>query len=33
MINMAVAFIIGAVLGILACYAWQKGFYKDVGGK
>jgi hypothetical protein len=31
--NAVIAFILGATLGILACYAWMKGFYKDVGGK
>lgn len=28
-----VGFIVGFVIGVLACYAWQKGFYKEVGGK
>jgi ABC-type lipoprotein release transport system permease subunit len=23
--------LIGLVIGILACYAWQKGFIKEVG--
>ena len=28
-----IGFVLGGVIGILACYAWQKGFYKEVGGK
>ena len=33
MIDAIMGFSLGAVIGILACYAWMKGFYKDVGGK
>jgi len=31
--NGIIGFIIGGVIGVLACYAWMKGFYKDIGGK
>lgn len=31
--NGLIGFVLGSVIGILACYAWMKGFYKDVGGK
>lgn len=33
MVGNIVSFIIGAVIGILGCYSWQKGFIKDAGIK
>ena len=33
MVNVIVAFIIGAVIGVLACYSWQKGLLKEAGVK
>jgi uncharacterized membrane-anchored protein YhcB (DUF1043 family) len=33
MINVTVAFIIGAIIGALAMYFGLKGGYKDLGGK
>lgn len=33
MINAILGFIVGGVIGVLACYSWMKGFYKDIGGK
>lgn len=26
-----IGFLLGVIVGILACYAWQKGFLKEVG--
>ena len=31
--NVIIAFVLGGVIGILACYAWQKGFVQEVGVK
>ncbi len=31
--NGIIGFILGWVIGVLACYAWMKGFYSEVGGK
>lgn len=28
-----IGFVLGGLIGVLACYAWMKGFYQDVGGK
>ena len=33
MVNVVIAFVLGIALGILACYAWQKGILKDAGVK
>jgi hypothetical protein len=31
--NVIIAFVLGGIIGILACYAWMKGFLKDAGVK
>jgi hypothetical protein len=28
-----IGFVLGAIIGVLACYAWQKGMLQDAGVK